>query len=579
MSANLTKDSYTTIKYQIVFGTHDINASLINTTGLPDGVQASYSKTFFTDSDTLSVTLASEEDVEFGNYSVVLYFNVFSDGNSTQQNVSVSDSVLVEIKRSRKECFNKALEEGARLTVGDTNFTISDVGIDKVTFNINGDLASYGEGEYFSISNCDVYVIEMFPSLKAVKLGIYTEETCPTVSYILDSDGDGVPDKNDKCPDEYGEQENGCPKPKIKKLLIVRMEGETMRRGERFYFRVLENGTNEPVGGASVIFTNMDTGEVIGTCITDSYGIGSVMVEDDIESDRVLATVEKPGYVGSSEVYNFPEPYEEYIKKKTLVINLNDDVNETIVGSTISGVVTNKKDEFVGKVDVEILRDGEKLKTIETNDKGEFSYKCTENGTILLRPIKEHYKYEEMTIEVLGDSDRDSVPDKYDKCPDRRGTENNSGCPEIRPEITIFDEKNNKIGFAGLEAGKTYTISLVDEKNGSIIPYSGEVLINDESYTMHDGSLEFDVEKEGYYTITIQSDELNVTETYKAKEAPGFDWSVIGMLMVISIIGVIIYFVVVNRGSLSFKSDTPKFVIGKTPSSELPPPPGSKGVE
>ena len=571
---NITQNSFSTVKYQIILGTHDINATIENTTGLPEGMLASYSKTFFTTSDVLLVTLTSEEP-EFGNYTLKIKFKVFSDGNSTHENISLSDSVTVFVVRNEKICFNKPVMEKTVLNIGTQNVSVESVGAD-VTLKINEDLESLGEGEDIDIGNYKLHVVEIFPTLKAVKLMVTSEDTCPTINYVIDKDGDGVPDYEDECPDQYGEQENGCPKPKIKKLMIIRMEGETMRRGERFYFRVLENDTNEPVGGANVIFTNMDNGEVIGTCITDQYGIGSVMVEDDIESDRVLATVEKPGYTGSSEVYNFPEPYEEYIKKKTLVIDFGESLtNKTIMNTVLKGIVVNKNGDSVGKAEVEILKDGEKLKTLETNDKGEFTYKCTINGTLVFRPTKEKYKYEEATVEVLQDTDRDGVPDIYDKCPDKRGTENNSGCPEVKPEFVVLDKNGKRAGFDGLKPNEKYTISLVDEKTNNVIPYTGIIYVNNKVKNMTDGKAMFEVEKPGYYTINIETDEFNTTSTFKALEQKE-DMGWLYLLMAISLIAVAVYFLFARYGRKGSFSE-PRFLVGKVP-GEVSPPPGSKGV-
>lgn len=578
---NITQTGHQQIKYDVIFDSQDINATLEPIT-IPsqwtNTMTISYSKTFFTASGELEVNIITQ-DAKTDSAPLEVNMDVVSqDGNNTVANVQTNTAVTVNVYRAMEECFSQAIVEKSQLLIGGKEYFVEEIDFDSTTFKTGNDYQKVLEGEEITIpfSNKDVklQIMEVFPAFDATRIKVIASE-CPEVQVIEDKDGDGVLDKDDECPDTPGNQSNGCPKPKTKMLIIERLEGESMKRGQRFYFKITENETNTPVGDVGVIFTNMDTGDVIGTSTTNNYGVGSVMVEENIESNRVLASVQKTGYEGSSKVYNFPITYGEYLKEKTLVIKGLPE--EAMVETQLNATIQNKNKNLIDQTEISIYRDDEKLKTLQVEENN-FNYTPSVYGTYRFQPEKTGYETESTVVNILKDTDGDGIPDEKDKCPDVKGSENNSGCPDQEPKFQILGE-DGPINSHELIPDNEYTVRLLDE-TGEVINYDGPIKINGITNQMEAGQVKFTPEATGYYEFTVNKTSLfqETSETFKTKEEQGMDWTPLLLILGILIITGIALFYFRNRGSDGNGFSDGKFKIGGKPKPTAPLPPGSEYI-
>lgn len=287
-----------------------------------------------------------------------------------------------------------------------------------------------------------------------------------------------------------------------KTIIVERMQGtgNVIKRNSQFWVETkTEDGKS--VSDVKVVVMEMDSGEIIGQCTSDSYGMCSIPVDQDVEGPDVIieARTKKENYVGSKEVYSFAMSWDQYKREYTL--SVGEMKKEYTEEKEITNEVKNKAGESVGSVTVEVNKPSGS-ESINTDVNGEFSFEVDSEGDWVLNPTLSGYFSEEKSISVLADSDGDGVPDEEDDCPNTSAN-TSSGCNPKDVNINVL--KDGKDYNEDLVVGQKYAIELTNS-DGERLNVSDNIENENIKIGIQDGYGEFKVDKEGSYTITGFSD-------------------------------------------------------------------------
>jgi len=305
------------------------------------------------------------------------------------------------------------------------------------------------------------------------------EDAC--LLYSFDSDGDGIPDSSDACPNEYGTQSNGCPVP-----TVIDSDGDGIPDSSDVCpneYGTQSNGCPVPVkSDGNTITVNFDavdtSGGIVSGSAVENYlaGYGIDVIDEGTGTLRdftiwegnwdkgiyAIATSPPNGFFRNygNEAYSYSLHFDTPLDRFEFTRASYDASFGGIATSPWNAQAFDSNGNSLGTVGegsgsyysipppVVFSFDGPDIAKVTF-----FRNSINTFAGIAQVPLDNLVLTIPSFVDTELDSDGDGIPDEYDSCPYEYGPPNNYGCPEVEPDVSPELERLANLGMEAYENG------------------------------------------------------------------------------------------------------------------------------